>query len=286
MESSSEDSDCTNPHNDYIYKPRRSSRIAKRLKGDSKSEDNATSTCAMYTSPKKTRRKPLASTSKALRNQAAPKKKTKKAIILDMLRGLDTEELQNEIEAHVAEQIRSSNRKCNEMTAILNSFTEDIHLLKEAIDCHCDIFIKLYAETSTGKERYLQFQIEWHAKCSLFLLPKHIPTDENASKAASAFPEGCSRFKKTSTHSVDDCDRIMILFSALYNILLNKIHSQSIKSSVQVQTEDIVNADGDDVYFCFGGAVISDMLHLRYKQIRTCSDSEKKSSISEQISIV
>uniref|UniRef100_A0A1X7UGE6 Uncharacterized protein n=1 Tax=Amphimedon queenslandica TaxID=400682 RepID=A0A1X7UGE6_AMPQE len=148
------------------------------------------------------------------------------------------------------------------MTAILNSFTEDIHLLKEAIDCHCDIFIKLYAETSTGKERYLRLQIECHAKCRLFLLPKHIPTDENASKAASAFREGWSRFKETSTHLIDDCDRIMILFSsALYNILLNKIHSQSITSSAQVQTEDIVNADGD-VYFRFGGAVISDMLHL------------------------
>lgn len=200
---------------------------------------------------------------------------------------MDTQELKNEIEAHIVEQIKSSNHKCKEMTAILNSFTEDIHLLKEGIDCHCDIFIKIYEETSTGKERYLQFQIEWHAKCSLFLLPKHMPTDENASKAAAAFREGWSRFKETSTHSVDDCDRIMILFSsALYNILLHKIHLQSIKSSAQVQTEDIVNADGDDVYFRFGGAVISDMLHLRYKQIRTCRDSEKKSSISEQISIV
>lgn len=87
MESSSEDSDCTNPDDDYIYKPRRSSRIAKRLKGDSDSEDNATSTCVMYTSPK-TRRKSFASTKKAPRKQAAPKNKTRKAIILDMLRGL------------------------------------------------------------------------------------------------------------------------------------------------------------------------------------------------------
>uniref|UniRef100_A0A1X7TAK6 Uncharacterized protein n=1 Tax=Amphimedon queenslandica TaxID=400682 RepID=A0A1X7TAK6_AMPQE len=150
MESSSEDSDSTNSDDDYISKPRRSSRIAKRLKGDSESKDNATSTRAMYTSPK-TRRKSLASTKKALRKQAAPKKKTRKAIILDNLHGLNTQELQNEVEA--AEQVRSSNHKCKERTAILNSFTEDIHLLKEAIDCHCDIFIKLYAETSTGKER-------------------------------------------------------------------------------------------------------------------------------------
>uniref|UniRef100_A0A1X7U5D1 Uncharacterized protein n=1 Tax=Amphimedon queenslandica TaxID=400682 RepID=A0A1X7U5D1_AMPQE len=139
MESSSEDSDCKNPDDDNISKPR-SSRIAKRLKGDSGSEDNVTSTRAMYTIPK-TRRKSLASTKKALRKQrAAPKKKTRKAIILDILRALDTQELQTEIEA--AEQIRSSNHKCKERTAILNSFTEDIHLLKEAIKCHCDIIIK------------------------------------------------------------------------------------------------------------------------------------------------
>uniref|UniRef100_A0A1X7UEN0 Uncharacterized protein n=1 Tax=Amphimedon queenslandica TaxID=400682 RepID=A0A1X7UEN0_AMPQE len=138
MESSSKDSDCTNPDVDYISK-QRSSRIAKRLKGDSESEDNVTSTRAMYTSPK-TRRKSHASTKKALRKQAAPKKKTRKAIILDILRGLDTQELQNEIEA--AEQIRSSNHNCKERTAILNSFTKDIHLLKKVIDCHCDIIIK------------------------------------------------------------------------------------------------------------------------------------------------
>uniref|UniRef100_A0A1X7VHN5 Uncharacterized protein n=1 Tax=Amphimedon queenslandica TaxID=400682 RepID=A0A1X7VHN5_AMPQE len=58
-----------------------------------------------------------ASTKKAVRKQATPKKETRKAIILDMLRGLDTQVLQNEIEAHIAEQIRSSNHKCKEMTA-------------------------------------------------------------------------------------------------------------------------------------------------------------------------
>ena len=79
----------------------------------------------------------------------------------------------------------------------------------------------------------------------------------------------------------------MILFSsAVYNVLLNRIHSESSKYSVQLPSNALLNADGN-VYFRFGGAVISDMLHLRYKQIRAIRrDSQKRSSISQLISII
>ena len=115
----------------------------------------------------------------------------------------------------------------------------------------------------------------------VFLLPKHVPTDKNTSKITSAFRERWLRFIEISTHSVDDCNKIMILFSsAVSNVLLNRIHSESSKSSVQLPSNTLLNADGDDVYFHFGGAVISDMLHLRYKQIRAIyRDSQKRTII-------
>ena len=65
------------------------------------------------------------------------------------------------------------------------TFTEDVTVWKSAVDCHRQIFINLYDETSKGKERHLQFKIEWHAKCSVFLLPKQVPTDKNTSNITS-----------------------------------------------------------------------------------------------------
>ena len=72
----------------------------------------------------------------------------------------------------------------------------------------------------------------------------------------------------------------MILFSsAVYNVLLNRIHSESSKYSVQLPSNALLNADGNDVYFRFGGAVISDMLHLRYKQIRAIREILRRGAV-------
>ena len=43
--------------------------------------------------------------------------------------------------------------------------------------------------------------------------------------------------------------------------------------------------DGDDVYYRFGGGALSDMLHLRYKQIRACKD-DQRDLLSQEISIL
>ena len=283
MESSSEDSsrdsDCTNPDDDSIFRPRRSARLAKKLKYD---HDTAPANTTTAGSSTKTVAKAKAT---AGRKKAAPKK-TRKAVVLDILHSFQDKELQDEIQAKLAEQMTMCH--CQEMIGVMNSFTEDVTLLKSAVNSHRQIFISLYDETSKGKERHLRFQIEWHAKCSVFLLPKHVPTDKNTSKITSAFRERWLRFIEISTHSVDDCNKIMILFSsAVYNVLLNRIHSESSKSSVQLPSNALLNADGDNVYFRFGGAVISDMLHLRYKQIKaTHRDSQKRTIISQQISII
>ncbi len=45
------------------------------------------------------------------------------------------------------------------------------------------------------------------------------------------------------------------------------------------------NPDKDDVYFRFGGAVLSSMLHVRYKSIRTCHES-RRDQISQEITIL
>ena len=82
MESSSEDSsrdsDCTNPDNDSIFRPRRSARLAKKLKYD---HDTAPANTTTAGSSTKTVAKAKAT---AGRKKAAPKK-TRKAVVLDIL---------------------------------------------------------------------------------------------------------------------------------------------------------------------------------------------------------
>ena len=41
-----------------------------------------------------------------------------------------------------------------------------------------EAFIRLYEECSTLKERYLQFQLQWHAYCSYFLVTKNCELSE------------------------------------------------------------------------------------------------------------
>ena len=45
------------------------------------------------------------------------------------------------------------------------------------VDRHRTTFISLYEKNSTGKEKYLRFQIEWHKQCSVFLMPNEISID-------------------------------------------------------------------------------------------------------------
>uniref|UniRef100_A0A1X7V800 Uncharacterized protein n=1 Tax=Amphimedon queenslandica TaxID=400682 RepID=A0A1X7V800_AMPQE len=48
----------------------------------------------------------------------------------------------------------------------------DKRLLNAIIECHHDIFVKLYELCAKGKYNYLRFQIECHKHCSVFLLQR------------------------------------------------------------------------------------------------------------------
>ena len=50
--------------------------------------------------------------------------------------------------------------------------------------------------------------------------------------------------------------------------------------------ENLAEADSDDVYYRFGGASISDMLHLRYKRIKEIKDEKKVGNIKKEITIL
>ena len=57
------------------------------------------------------------------------------------------------------------------------------------------------------------------------------------------------------------------------------------QSDAEASTSSATLADSDDVHYRFGGAAICDMLHLRYKQIKSCKD-EQRDVLSQEISVL
>ena len=92
-------------------------------------------------------------------------------------------------------------------------------------------------------------------------------------------------FIQKCTQPTRDCNKAMIMLSSvIYDILMRKVHEWSLgdKSKEITNTldpeaivyENLAEADSDDVYYRFGGASISDMLHLRYKRIKEIKDRQ------------
>lgn len=84
-----------------------------------------------------------------------------------------------EFEQRVIIQLSKENEYCREVMQkeIINNLVESKDLFRLLLDHHRTVFISLYEKNSTGKEKYLRFQIEWHKQCSIFLMPKDTAID-------------------------------------------------------------------------------------------------------------
>ena len=91
------------------------------------------------------------------------------------------------------------------------------------------------------------------------------------------------KFCEESAIPVPESNPIMMtISSAIYHFLLDcVVHSSSSTTSSDGNCEQ----DDDSVYYRFGGGAISDMLHLRYKQIRSCKD-DSRDLLSQEIAIL
>lgn len=113
------------------------------------------------------------------------------------------------------------------LNGIIKDFLQEKSLLNDLIEHHRTVFLRLHSECSTGKNKFLIFQLDWHANCSILLLPKDIPAqcvlpdldDESVDNIRKLWQEFCE------SHSSTDCQKLMILLSsAMYKILLEKQH--------------------------------------------------------------
>ena len=135
------------------------------------------------------------------------------------------------------------------------------------------------------KEKYLKFQMDWHINCAVFLLPKDETVEcilPNPTKKLEAIRQLWLSF--CQTQSSLKCNHVMInLSSSIYGYLLDHVNSQT---EIQPNSlESCTSMDADDVLFRFGGVVLCDVLHLRYKTIKTCNVSRRE-IISKEIELL
>ena len=222
--------------------------------------------------------------------------KRERSLAIKSVKGIPLHTLVQVLEKQLKEQLDDISEQLKD---ILQALLEDEGLLKALIEYHHAMFATLYDHCSTGKEKYARFQLEWHAHVSVFLIPKHIPIESvltTDQKTMAKDADVCTVRRRWQTfcdaHSSyqDHLKKIMILFSSsLYNAFLKEIHSSTseICSTTGTGTASTVpiEEDSDDVYFRFGGAALSDMLHLHYKNIRIQQlQDNKRDVLSQEIS--
>ena len=80
---------------------------------------------------------------------------------------------------------------------------------------------------------------------------------------------------------------MMLVSSAIYKLLLDySINFQDLLQKADVCSSSLsTEPHTDDVYYCFGGAAICDMLHLRYKQLKSCSNNQRD-MLSQETSLL
>ena len=212
------------------------------------------------------------------------------SLVIKHVKGIPFGELLEHVKTRFME---STNDQVKQVIEVL---MKDSNLFQVLILHHQTTFLDLYEKLATGRkgqEKYIQFQVQWYNHCSIFLAPKKLnitsiitnPSDETYSTLLL-----WRNFCDSSSQPLQQCQNAVIhLSSFVYDYLLQKTHSFKAMSmpdsSSSSKCSSEAPVDNDDVYYHFGGAIISEMLHVRYKSIKKCSES-RRCLISEEITIL
>ena len=162
-------------------------------------------------------------------------------------------------------------------------------LLKAIIMTHCELFVSIYKDCKKGPESHMNFQLQWHQHCSAFLSSSEYSLSTIKLQESDECTLGETRrlwleFSRANRIPVPESNPIVITVSAvIYNFLLE--HVAHFPTDTGTSSSSVVLADSEDVHYRFGGAAICDMLHLRYKQIKSCKD-EQRDVLSREISVL
>lgn len=242
---------------------------------------------------KKRRRKVIESKPENQGNELLPTKKQKSKVmnkkerddLLASLDSIDLDVLKREVCDKLNEQYFPEKLK-----ELANKLCVCEWLLNDIILSQHQCFSGLYKESKKAPEPFLNLQLRWHQYSSAFLLSSQyslsaIDLQEPASYQLSETRLAWLSFSEENGAPVPNSNSVMMTVSSvIYHYLLD--HITRFQSNTLEQTSSkSTTMDGDDVYYRFGGAALSDMLHLRYNQIKVCRD-DQRDILSQEISIL
>ena len=151
-------------------------------------------------------------------------------------------------------------------------------LLQELAEFYCDTFVELHVKWKKVENYQLQFQPKWLSYCSAFLLEEQYSLavtdfDDSAHPLLMELRQKWIDFFKERCMSVAAGKPVMMSFLlAVYNSLLEHVALFQTNQTKGTGSSTVVPTAEDSVYYHFGGGALCEMLHHRYKQIRTASN--------------
>ena len=147
-----------------------------------------------------------------------------------------------------------------------SSLSADSTMMTTLVDGLIALFVRVYRSCQVGKDKYCKFQLEWHRECSLLLQDEHGKTSQ---------VELCQLHSQWLKYCLDSgVNREVSVFD--YLMLWTVKHQQKCDQKDQTVEDEEVG-----VYYWFGGAALSSMLHLRYNQLK--ADLQESSSVRKRV---
>ena len=143
--------------------PKRKTRKAKNSGKKCENKETAKSTAKGSQNSEKSGKKETEKSRRVVLNKA------EKSNIMASISAVKCEELTVKCLAGTARQL--SGLVSDSLKLLCESLTTSLIFLTKHLQ---ESFVRIYKECSTLKERYLQFQLQWHSYCSYFLVSKKL----------------------------------------------------------------------------------------------------------------
>ena len=217
----------------------------------------------------------------AKRSKRSLRKKEKEAIVAH-LESISEDEILDSIQGKMIGQLHMHVYK--DRLALFQELCS-AHVSKLKSLCHhlTELFVATYTECDKGKDKYARFQVKWHESSAQFLLE---PTNTSSSTSS-----GCHIIwdHVSTAASLESKNAVMIaIVSSVYDHLLHVVlqYACTLNSGGESSTcTTEMNPEPDETYYRFGGGALADMLHLRYKKMKskTCTNKDK---VSREIQVL
>ena len=165
------------------------------------------------------------------------------------------------------------------LASLLDSSYEDLVTICAALS---DIFVCTYIKCNKGREKYAQFQVEWHRSCSSFVMSvddEHTNFDE--------LPANKLWLALTRSNPREVRNPVMIaITSAIYGYMLQEMRLLANGNNINSTKNSTLQSEPEEVYLRFGGGALADMFKQRYKDMKSKKSSKIKEKVSQEIQVL